>query len=67
MDQMEMIVANHEKDAQLTQTQINELKRKQIENGILQIQQLSMQKRAQLAQEDACCAICSIGDYEDDD
>ena len=26
-----------------------------------------MQQRAQIAQEDACCAICSVGDYEDDD
>ena len=26
-----------------------------------------MHQRAQIAQEDACCAICGVGDYEDDD
>ena len=29
--------------------------------------QIGSNQRAQLAQEDACCAICGIGDYEDDD
>ena len=42
----------------------NESKRMELEK---EIKQMNLKQRALIAQDDACCAICGVGDYEDDD
>ena len=56
MDKMDQAVADGQK--------IDEAKRQELENDIKNI---SQDQRAQIAQDDACCAICGSGDYEDHD
>ena len=58
---MDIMLEKIQKDGDSKEVQ---LKRKELENGI---QKLSIQQRAQIAEEDACCAICGVGDYEDHD
>lgn len=57
MDQMDKIDENKAKG-------LNEAKRDEM---VKEIKELSLKQRAQIASEDACCAICGNGDYEDDD
>ena len=57
MDQMDKIDENKAKG-------VNQAKRDAM---VKEIKQLSLKQRAQIASEDACCAICCNGDYEDDD
>jgi hypothetical protein len=60
MDQLEQI----KQQAQQGDPQAREeLKKKEKELGL----KTNNQQRSQITQEDALCAICGIGDYEDDD
>ena len=60
MDQMDQLDMVEEADQDASHI----AKREELERDI---KNLTLKQRVQLAQDDACCAICGSGDYEDDD
>ena len=68
MDEMDQMLEREREKMQVDGDEDTfKARKKELERRLeLLSNQLSTEQRAQIAQEDACCAICKDGDYEED-